>query len=346
MSVEEKEISFREFILKISEWFRFFLSKWLLIILFSGLCAGFGFLYAYTSTPKYSASESFVLSNQASGSTGGLMGLASQFGINMGGGETDVFSGSNIIALMKSGKMLKQVLFTKPEGKETLINILCKQMKFDEGWEAYERTKGAFPFPDKLNNLTLVQDSLVRAVYNMVSEDMLSVIKPEKDQNIYNVTTTSSNEKFSFYLTKYLVNETSAFYIETKTSAAKRNLSMLTREADSIRLALGGAIVSTGSATDLTFNLNPAYQVQRSGAQQSQVRAAALGEAYGEVLKNLELAKITLLKETPLYQIIDEPVLPLLQDKPGKLVSMIVGGFLGGIIAIAFLVVRRLSQSV
>jgi uncharacterized protein involved in exopolysaccharide biosynthesis len=70
--------------------------------------------------------------------------------------------------------------------------------------------------------------------------------------------------------------------------------------------------------------------VQRSGAQQSQARAAALGQAYGQVLQNLELAKITLLKETPLYQVIDEPTLPLEADKPGRLTSIIIGGFFAG----------------
>ena len=86
---------------------------------------------------------------------------------------------------------------------------------------------------------------------------------------------------------------------------------MLQNEADSLRRVLGGAITSAGSQTDLTFNLNPAYQVQRAGAQQSQASAAALGQAYGQVLQNLEIAKITLQRETPLYQIIDEPTLPL-----------------------------------
>ena len=116
---------------------------------------------------------------------------------------------------------------------------------------------------------------------------------------------------------------------------------MLQHEADSLRRVLGGAITSAGSQTDLTFNLNPAYQVQRSGAQQSQASASALGQAYGQVLQNLEIAKITLQRETPLYQIIDEPTLPLDMDKPGKLISLIVGGFLAGFLVCGYLVVRK-----
>ena len=52
---------------------------------------------------------------------------------------------------------------------------------------------------------------------------------------------------------------------------------MLQNEADSLRRVLGGAITSAGSQTDHTFNLNPAYQVQRSGAQQSQANGICIG---------------------------------------------------------------------
>ena len=82
--------------------------------------------------------------------------------------------------------------------------------------------------------------------------------------------------------------------------------------------------------------------MQRSGAQQSQARAAALGQAYGQVLQSLEIAKITLQKETPLYQIIDEPTLPLNMEKPGKLIYLLIGGIIGGILICGFLILKKL----
>src|SRR5690606_40670425 len=38
---------------------------------------------------------------------------------------------------------------------------------------------------------------------------------------------------------------------------------------------------------------------------------------YIEVMKNLEVSKLSLLKETPLIQIIDRPILPLRKESPG-----------------------------
>lgn len=339
----QEEVSFKDIIKRIQQIVKYLLSKWLIIVVVGILGGLLGLVYASVTKPKYKATLNFVLSTGSS--TGRFTGLANQFGLSLGDDNDNVFSGDNIITLMKSRRMVQQVLFKKPANSiESLLNVFIRDNKLNEGWQKNARTKNAYPFPDDPSKMTLVQDSLFRTIYNSVQKDMLNVLKPEIDQSIYAVTTTSKNPEFSYYLTKYLVAVTSAFYIDTKTSTAKQNLDMLQKEADSLRNVLGGAITAAGSQTDYTFNLNPAFQVQRSGAQQSQARAAALGQAYGQVLQNLEIAKITLQKETPLYQVIDEPTLPLEATKPGRLTSIIIGGFLGGILACVVLIAIKVYK--
>lgn len=339
---QQQEITLKDIFKRIKQITGFLLSKWIIIVIFGIVGGILGLLYAFNAKPKLSATLNFVLFTNSS-SSGNLLGLANQFGINLGSDNDDVFSGDNIIALMKSRRMVQQALFGKPaDSRESLINIFVKENKIDVGWKQNERTKNAYPFPDRAAAMTLIQDSLARAIYISIENNILEVSQPDKNESIYAVTSTSSSELFSYYLTKYLVDSTSAFYIATKTSTAQRNLNMLQQEADSIRKVLAGAITSAGSQTDITFNLNPAYQVQRSGAQQSQVSATALAQAYGQVLQSLEIAKITLQKETPLYQIIDEPTLPLEAKKPGKLTSLIIGGILGGFLISVFLIIKKL----
>ena len=341
---KDDEISFQETARKIQAYIGFLFSKWL-IILIAGFIGGvLGLVYAYTAKPTYNAALNFVLSNNSS-SSGGLMGFASQFGVNLGSNGDDAFTGDNIITLMKSRRMVQTALFLPiPDSNESLLNFYIKDNKLNEGWAENEKLKNVFPFPASGDKMSLMQDSIFRLICGGIQTNMLDVTKPDKDQNIYNVTTTSTNPLFSFYLTKYLVDVTSSFYIDTKTSSAKGNLTMLQKEADSLRRTLGGVIVSAGSQTDYTFNLNPAYQVQRAGVQQSQASATAIGQAYGQVLQSLEIAKITLQKETPLYQVIDEPTLPLDEDKPGKLTSLIIGGFLAGILICGILIARKMFK--
>lgn len=344
MSYHNDEVSLKYILLQIKDWFYYLLSKWL-ILLIAGIIGGsLGLWYAYSSKPTYTAPLSFILSNNDANA--GLMGLASQFGVDLGTGGNDAFMGDNIISLMTSRNMVQKAMLQKaPQKNETLINMLVKDMKLNASWDKYPRTKGSFPFPDDAAKMTYVQDSLCRGIYEMVRDNFLTVDRPDKTLSVYAVSTTCKNELFSHYLTTGLVNVTSRFYIDTKTSVARNSLNMLMHEADSMRAILGASVAGAAKVYDNTYNLNPAYQVQRAPAQEGQLRVGALATAYGEVLKNLELAKISLQKETPLYQIIDEPHLPLVAKKPSKLIMLLAGGILAGILVAGFFIVRRVLKN-
>ena len=65
-----------------------------------------------------------------------------------------------------------------------------------------------------------------------------------------------------------------------------------------------------------------------------EMRVQMLGTLYGELVKNLEFAKLTLMREEPLVQIIDQPILPLPKARLGKLKVMVIGGFLFGFLSL------------
>lgn len=341
MPEEKKEITVRDIIQSIQKIFKYLFSKWM-IILIAGIIGGvIGLVYAFVAKPEYMATTSFILSDN-SNSQSMLAGIASQVGINLSSSSEDAFSGDNIISLMGSGSMVEKALLLKPDkGNENLANLIARELKLDVAWQKQDRTKNAFPFPDSASQFKPVQDSLLREIYNYVEKYLLTIVKPDDQQSVYRVTTTSKNEIISYWLTKYLVNVTSDFYINTKTSVARQNVQMLNHEADSLRGLLGIAITNAASETDRTFNLNQAYQVQRSSSELSQANATVAGTAYGEIVKNLEIAKINLMQLTPLYQIIDDPKMPLIANKPHKLSSLIIGGFLGGFIIILYLLIRK-----
>ena len=330
------EISLKGLISKISSIFKYLFSKWILLLIACIFGGGIGLFISLYTKPTYTGQLTFVLSSESKGS--GLSGLASQFGLDLGmSSGNDVFSGDNILSLFKSKRLVKSVLFkTSPEKRDILINIIVREWEWDKRWAKKQRTQSSFPFPADPDQLSPIQDSLVREVYNNIVDKNLTVNRIDKKLSVYDLSTTSTNEIFSYNLTKFLMDETAKFYIETKTSVAKLNLRMLQKEADSLRVLLGGEISSTASEAERTFNLNPALQAQRAPAQKSQVRATVLATAYGEVVKNLEIAKITLQKEIPLYQIIDEPELPLKAKKTSVLLLILVGA------AISFLAVTGL----
>ena len=73
-------------------------------------------------------------------------------------------------------------------------------------------------------------------------------------------------------------------------------------------------------------------------------RIEVLNAMYLEIVKNLELSKITLLNQTPIINIIDEPILPLDEDKKSKTLAGLLGGFLGGFLSLCFFIFRKLFK--
>ena len=78
---DNDEISLKELIFKIREWYQFLLTQWKLIILVSAIGGAIGYTYAYRQPITYMATLTFALEeDNGGGGMSGAAGLASQFG--------------------------------------------------------------------------------------------------------------------------------------------------------------------------------------------------------------------------------------------------------------------------
>ena len=112
-NMDSDEISLKELILKLQEWWSYLLGQWKLIIWVSFIGSLLGLGYAFTQKPIYKAEFSFVLEDEKSGGgLGGALGLASQFGLDLGGGGGGIFAGDNLLELMKSRSMVQKALLS------------------------------------------------------------------------------------------------------------------------------------------------------------------------------------------------------------------------------------------
>ena len=71
-----------------------------------------------------------------------------------------------------------------------------------------------------------------------------------------------------------------------------------------------------------------------------------LSTMYGEIVKNLELSKTMSAYNEPLIQIIDRPRFPLEKKKSSKLLSMVMGGFLGFFVTALWLLGKRFFNGI
>lgn len=339
MENTQKEVSIQELLKLVTEYWKYLLHQWRVLCLVGFMGAVAGFVYAkFIAVPTYSASLTFVLSNDSKSS--GLGALAGNFGIDLGGSSEGAFAGENIIQLLQSRKMVERALVKEiPDSKTTLLQEIIQE-RFQKKWQKKEYLKSQLPLPNDVTKFTPQQDSLFSVVHSFILAKYLAVARVDKKLSFYRVGTTSPREIISRFLPKYLVDEAAQFYIETKTKQARRNLLMLEREADSLRGALGGNVSFVANQTDQLYNLNPSLQRERVPQQTSQIQVQVLGTAYGEVVKNLEIAKITLLKETPLYQLIDVPSKKLKRDKVSGLIVTLLGTFLFSVIASLYFLIK------
>jgi hypothetical protein len=343
------EISLKELIEKGREWYAYLLSKWKIIVLAGIIGAALGLAYSFSKKPVYTASLSFALEDEkGGGGLGSALGLASSLGLDLGGGGGSIFTGSNLTELFKSRAMVEQTLLSHVtvDGKSiSLAEMYIQNNGWRDQWNDTPKFKAIQFLPDtKRKYLTRVHDSILGVMYQNLSQSGLVVGQKDKKIAIITIDVSSTNELFSKYFTESLVKEVSDFYVTTKSKKARENMDILERQTDSIRGALNGAITGVAVANDNTFGLNPAMNVRRAPSARRQVDVQANTAILTELVKQTELAKVTLRKETPLIQVIDQPILPLKKEKFGKAKGIILGGVLAGFLIVSFLVGRKILK--
>lgn len=344
--ISKDEISLKELIERVIEWYAYLLSQWKIIVLVGLIGATLGLTYSFIKKPIYTATLSFALEDEKSGGgLGGALGLASSFGIDLGGGGGSIFTGSNLTELFKSRSMVEQTLLTPVVVKGdtvSLAEMYIQNNGWREKWNEEPKFKKIQFLPHtKRKYYTRVHDSILGVIYEDLSKNSLSVAQRDKKIAIINMDFSATDEMFAKYFCEALARQVGVFYVTTKSKKARMNMAILQRQTDSIRAELNGAITGVAVANDNTFNLNPALNVRRAPSARRQVDVQANTAILTELVKQTELAKVTLRRETPLIQVIDRPILPLPKEKFGKLKGLVLGGFLGGFLIVLGLIVRR-----
>lgn len=340
----KNEISIKELITKIQLGLKYLIRNWKIIIAIGFFGGIIGACYAFFKKSQYVASCNFVLEDSKGGAMGQYAGLASLAGINLGGSSNGgIFEGDNIFALYQSRLMIEKTLLAK-------VNFNGKDQLMIDRYIDFTDLRKSMQKDDKLKNLNFggdpdhfnrQQDSIIKNIVIDINKNSLTVSKPDKKLNIIEVDTKFEDEAFAMEFNNKLVETVNDFYIKTKTKKTAHNVFILQKQVDSVKSVLNNSIGAVASELDAAPNANPSLLTLRVPSQKKQVDVQANTGIYGELVKNLELAKISLRQETPLIQLIDSPVLPLLTEKPSKPKCLLAGFFIATIFCAFFIMVRR-----
>ena len=286
---------------------------------------------------QYTSKLTFAIEEKGGGG-GSLLGLASQFGVDLGsGGGGGLFTSDNLLLLLKSNRIIQGALLKSvPELEEgNLLNMYLSVHYKD----ALENNKVSF-MPSELprTEFSRKQDSLIALISTQLNE-LVEIGKEDKKASFINITLKHPNEKFAFLFSQFLIQEATDLYIELKVGKMRRSVKVLQSRVDSVQRVLDGTMRSAALAMDQSLGI--VSMAPRVSTTKKQLETQMLGTLFGELTKNLELTKFTLEREEPVIQIVDAPMMPLLKEGKGTVKSAVIGGFLAGFLMLGFLFGKR-----
>jgi len=343
----EEEISLKDISNKIKSGARYIKSKRIIVLIVSIAGMLLGLAYSILKKPTYTAVCTFVLEEGDKGGLGQYSSLASLAGINLGGGGNGggIFQGDNILDLYKSRTMIEKGLLstcTIDGKKQLLIDRFIDYYKMRSKQKGDGKI-GAVNFNGDPESFSRIQDSIITIFVEMFNKRILTVTKPDK-KNIIKVEVVSKDEQFSKCFADKMVENVNSFYIETKTKKEALNVRVLQHQADSVRTILDSSLHGVASAIEADPNANPLMATLRVTSQKKEIDVQANTAIYSEIVKNLEVEKISLRQETPLIQVIDKPVYPLTKYQMGKLFGAILGMIAGLFFISGILIVKRVIE--
>jgi len=343
MGSHNDEIQLKDILIKLSEYKTYLFRKKFVIITISGFFLVLGIVFAISADKKYTAELTFVVEGQqgSGGNLGAMSGVASQFGFDIGSSSRATFSQNNILELLKSRGVVEAALMQNRKVNKTNDLLIEHYLYLNKIKDSWKKNKDIIPVSFH-EILTQDNDSVSGDVWRSIIEDKLVVELQSDDANIINLSYTSVNDEFAKIFVEALIEQMSEMYITYQTAQASNTLSFLNNRADSVFIELEIAEEEFAKVKDINQRI-----VKASGRLkelQLMRRVEVLNAMYLEIVKNLELSKLTLLNQTPIIQIIDKPILPLEVETKSITALGLLGAFLGGFLSLFFFIFRKLFK--
>ncbi len=348
--LNDTEFSPQRFIVQVRDASRYIISKWLIVLLFSAVAGTAIWIYLSYKEPVYAAELTFALDEEATQSAkNGFVEIGEELGL--GSSAIDASGAlfgkmTNIAELMQSRflieKTLRDSVVLSPKSKPLIFadffaDSLNYRQKIMVG-EQYDK----LAFNSRQD--TLAQNAAIAAMYDILLKKYLKVEKKGKETTIVSVSCNTEHELFSKYFLEMLVKEVTGYYTDIRTQRAKANLAFIEKRMDSIRPAYSGALYSRASFSDA--HTNPVRQIAVVSNEKQQTDVQILKASYIELARNLEAAKIAVVRVTPLIQYLDRPVLPLKRSGIDKMKYFIIFFIAGAAISIVFLLFGYFIRSI
>jgi len=348
MEQENDEISLKDLLLKLKEFWVVIWAKKAWVILMACL---FGFLFglnAYLKPQLYPAELTFMVNDDEGGGMAGLGAILGQFGLGGSGGGK--YNYEKIMEIARSNRIVEQVLMDSAvvEGKkDVLANHIIDIYGLHKGWNK-DTVLNDFIFTSKVGSeykSNLAKKILRAQVIGNPKEPTypkLASIVFNEESTIIAIAIASENEDLSIALAKSWYNKLATFYINKSIERQQSTYQQLSFKADSIYRLLTGSESSLASSAEKRGLVLASDNLPQARSSRNIQLYAAM---YGEVIKNKETAEFILNNETPFFQVIDSPSKPIKPNKNSFIIAAITGVFFGVLLSVILIVLRYYTLS-
>tara|TARA_B100001029_G_C15029003_1_gene435606 strand:+ start:360 stop:1373 length:1014 start_codon:yes stop_codon:yes gene_type:complete len=323
----DENIDLKDILIKISEYKNHLLLnkksifKGIIVFIILGISGSF------LLPNNYNAKLTFVVEASSSNILSSYSGIASQFGIDLGMSESSTFTQNNIIEIIKSRSVIEASLMTKSVVNNSRNLLVEHYLTINEYVNDLDVFQESSP---------LERDSIIAFIWQDIVENSLAIDFESRDATIITITFSSVDEEFSKIFTETLIQEIEKLYTSITVNKARNTVQYVQKRADSVFTELKTAEQEYARVKDINERI-----VKASGRLkelQLMRDVEVLNTIYLELIKNIEISKITLLNTTPIIQIIDKPKFPLENDKVSLLVIIFISGIIGFFFAVSRLI--------
>ena len=297
-------------------------------------------MYGKLQPSTFKATSTFIVEDKSGKGGGGLSGLASQFGIDVGGltgGGAGLFDGDNILEIIKSRAIIEKVLLTKIEEPaslkgQTIADYYIQINNLAPAFESKNINVKSLNFAGLTEGAkhTVQQDSILYLLYSRINKN-LSVEKKNKKSTIITLEVVSGDQVFSKLFADEILKQTSDLYIDIKTGNLSRSIARIQQKADSLQRSLSSIYQN-------------AFQINSSRTEMSNRDKTFSSTLYAEVVKNLETMKLSLINQTPVIQVLDSPKYPLFDQRTPARYALIIGFAVGFVLSLFYALYKYTSN--
>jgi len=339
----DDEITLKELILKIIEFWKELLSRFLIIIIFGIIGAILAFVLTLNNQNTYTSEVSFLLNedgaNNSNDAIAAILGVSSNIPLN------------KVTEIVKSARVIHNVILAKVivNNKPDYVgNHIINLHNLHDGWNQVEVSEKAKEFDltdfyfsgNQIQDFSIKELRAISIIHKMILKNNLAISYNDKT-DIFNLSVTSLNSELTSEMLNTTYQELIKFYTYQTVGRPLENFEVLAEREDSLFQVVKRLQSQIAYAEYRTVGLQ--HQSSKLSTMDLKRAFTSTSELYNKVRKNKEELEYMLKNKSPEFQILDRTFIPV-TNATSRLKQIAIGIFLGLFLAVIYIIGAKIVR--